>query len=59
MDEVSFLDVRMLLRGRGGEGARRVGTGWSWEQWGLQVGELKPPLAILGNGAPAAKNPFA
>jgi hypothetical protein len=31
------------------------GTGRSWARWGLRVGELKPPLAILGDGAPAVR----
>jgi hypothetical protein len=27
----------------------------TWARWGLRVGELKPPLAILDDGAPAAR----
>ena len=36
------------LLGRSGGGDRWVGTGRSWARWGLRVGKLKPPLAILG-----------
>jgi hypothetical protein len=41
--------------GGGGGDIRRVETGRSWARWGLRVGELKPLLAILGDGAPAVR----
>ena len=43
------------MDGDSGGDIRRVGTGRSWARWGLRVGKLKPPLAILGDGALAVR----